>query len=300
MTRIVCLFAHYDPAGRLAPHVRHYLAELTACGMTIHLALSGVRRPDAETAQFCARHGIVPHPRPNGGLDFGAWQDLLAAGCAEGADRIVLANDSVFGPLRHLAPILRAMMDRPADVWGLVESHDVAWHLQSWFLCFTAQALDHPAIRRVLAQPFAAMGKPEIVLHGEVGLGMAIRSAGLRTAAAWTDRRTGLRRLISTNPMHADWLSVARSDGVPFIKVELLRDNPCGISWTGHWRALVACSPHFRAEWIETCLRDQPRRTASRRAGWKMRLLYLFLSRDRGAALSALLPSIAGFQRRRP
>ncbi|GBQ30533.1 hypothetical protein HLH34_15695 [Gluconacetobacter azotocaptans] len=294
MTRIVCLFAQYDPAGRLAPHVRHYLTELAACGMTIHLALSGTATTDAETARFCARHGIAAHPRPNDGLDFGAWQDLLAAGCAEGADRIVLANDSVFGPLRPLAPILRAMMDRPADVWGLVESHSVAWHLQSWFLCFTAQALDHPAIRRVLAQPFALMSKPEIVLHGEVGLGLAIRSVGLRAVAAWPDRRTGLRRLVPTNPMHADWLSVARSDKVPFIKVELLRDNPSGIFWTGRWRALVARNPHFQAEWIEACLRDQPRRSATRRAGWKMRLLYPFLSRDRGAVLAALLTGCGG------
>nr|WP_246379917.1 rhamnan synthesis F family protein [Gluconacetobacter johannae] len=278
----------------MAPHVRHYLAELAACGMTIHLALSGAAKTDAQTAQFCARHGITAHPRPNGGLDFGAWQDLLAAGCAAGADRIVLANDSVFGPLRPLAPIVRAMMDRPADVWGLVESHSVAWHLQSWFLCFTAQALDHPAIRLVLAQPFARMNKPEIVLHGEVGLGLAIRSAGLRAAAAWPDRRAGLRRLVPTNPMHADWLSVARSDTVPFIKVELLRDNPCGIFWTGQWRALVARSPQFQADWIETFLRDQPRRGATPRAGWKMRLLYLVLSRDRGVVLTALLSGRGG------
>jgi Rhamnan synthesis protein F len=279
--RIACLFAHYDPTGRLAPHVRHYLADLAAYGMTVHLALSGITTPSADIVHFCAMHGITPHPRPNHGLDFGAWQDLLAAGCAGGAERIVLANDSVFGPLHPLAPVLDGMMSRPADIWGLVESHAPAWHLQSWFLCLTDRAIRHPAIRRVLEQPFAAMSKAEIILHGELGLGVAIRTAGLRAVAAWPDRRTGLRRLVPTNPMHLDWLSVARSADTPFIKIELLRDNPCGITGIGVWRGLVTRRGYFQPDWIDAALRDQPRRADPVVAGWKMRLLFRLLSRGR-------------------
>ncbi|MBB2169088.1 hypothetical protein HLH36_12085 [Gluconacetobacter aggeris] len=284
--RVTCLFAQYDPAGLLRPHVRHYLGEFAASGMTVHLALSGARDLSADIARFCAERGITPHLRPNRGMDFGAWQDLLAAGCARGAERIILANDSVFGPLRPLAPVLERMMARSADVWGLVESRFPVWHLQSWFLCFGADALAHPAIQRVLALPFAEMNKDEIILHGEMGLGTAIRAAGLRAASAWADTARGPRRLVPVNPMHIDWLSIARAPDTPFIKIELLRDNPCGIGWTGAWRGLLAQRDHFPAAWIDDMLRGRPDTACM--AGWKSRLLFLLLSRDWPAILRAM------------
>lgn len=284
--RITCLFAQYDPAGLLRAHTRHYLAELAACGMTVHLALSGAHHIAPDIARFCADHGIVPHTRPNRGLDFGAWQHLLSAGCARGADRVLFANDSVFGPLNPLAPILERIMACPADVWGLVESRHPVWHLQSWFLCFSADALARPAVQRVLALPFTEMTKSEIILHGELGLGTAIRAAGLRVAAAWRDDARGPRRLVPVNPMHVDWLSIARSPDCPFIKIELLRDNPCGIGWIGAWRDLLATRDHFPAAWIDDALRGRPASAAM--AGWKIRLLFLLISRDRPAILRAM------------
>lgn len=289
--RITCLFAQYDPTGLLRAHTRHYLSELAASGMTVHLALSGASNIAPDIARFCTDHGITPHTRPNRGLDFGAWQDLLAAGCARGADRVLLANDSVFGPLIPLAPVLERMMARPADVWGLVESRSPVWHLQSWFLCFSTDALAQPAIQRVLALPFAEMDKSEIILHGELGMGTAIRAAGLRVAASWTDDAGGPRRLVPANPMHVDWLSIARSPDVPFIKIELLRDNPCGIGWIDAWRDLLATRDHFPAAWIDDALCG--RLPGAAMAGWKSRLLFFLISRDRPAILRAT-------RRRRP
>ncbi|MBN8908325.1 MAG: hypothetical protein J0H99_17220, partial [Rhodospirillales bacterium] len=125
-----------------------------------------------------------------------AWQHLLRSGCAAGADEILLANDSVFGPLGDLRPIFATMRQRKLDAWGMVASTEGVWHLQSWFVWLSAAALARPAVQRVFTQPFADMDKPEIILHGELGLGVALRAEKLACGARFEEpRRSRLRRL---------------------------------------------------------------------------------------------------------
>jgi len=81
----VCLFAQYHPAGVIPAHTRRYLAALAGCGLHVHVACSGVERLAGEDAAFLAGIGAAGYPRANAGLDFGAWTDLLRAGCARGA-----------------------------------------------------------------------------------------------------------------------------------------------------------------------------------------------------------------------
>lgn len=292
MKRRICLFAHHDRRGVLAPHVMHYIRQLRECGFTIHVALSGMKRLHDTDAEALRRLGATAHCRANHGLDFGAWQHLMALGCADGAETILLANDSVFGPLQPLAPIFETMQSGGADVWSMVESREARWHLQSWFLCFEARAFAAPQIQRVLGLPFRDMSKSEIVLHGELGLGAAIAAAGLSWNARWRQPERRMRRLVPGNPMHLDFLSVMRNGRVPFIKIELLRDNPAAIPWIGRWRAAIAASPIFPIDWIDRALAPSgqhhlpPPSTSMR-----MRLLYAAISRDQPDAAWALLPA---------
>lgn len=291
MPRRICLFAHHDVRGHIAPHVVHYLRDLATCGFTTHLALSGMNALDENDRAALDRLGAIAHLRPNRGLDFGAWQDLVGAGCTDGADTILLANDSVFGPLQPLAPIFDDMQSGGADVWGMVESHESSWHLQSWFLCFSAAGFASRAVRRVLQQPFGEMNKAEIVLHGELGLGAAIRADGLRWDARWRQPTRRLRRLVPGNAMHVDFLSVIRSGRVPFIKIELLRDNPARVPWIAHWRQAVAASPDLPVAWIDQHLSGgATHRAPQPPQSLRMRALYAAISRDQPEAMRSLLP----------
>ena len=283
----VCLFAHFAPDGRITESVRHYLAQLRRCGLSVHIALSGCDHVGPGDRELLDGLGVIAHPRANEGLDFGAWQYLLRIGCASDAPTVLFANDSVFGPVHELAPIFASMQARGHDVWGMVESHEVAWHLQSWFICLSAKALARPAIARIFAQDFAAMSKPEIILHGEIGLGAAIRAEALDWGACLPDARVGLRRLVGVNPMHVDWLTVLRNGRVPFVKVELLRDNPAQIPWLGSWPKMLARHGDFPEAWIRA--RITPTTARASATSPQMRLLYVLLTRDRVAALASLL-----------
>ena len=284
----VCLFAHFSPQPRLSASVLHYLVQLARCGLSVHVALSGMDRLDSGDRDILDGLGIAAYPRPNQGLDFGAWQHLIRLGCADRADTILLANDSVFGPLRELAPIFAEMQAKGGDVWGMVESHEVSWHLQSWFICLTASSMARPAIARVFDLPFSQMSKAEIILHGEIGLGTAILVEGLSWSACLPDRRSGLRKLVAVNPMHVDWISVLRCGRVPFIKAELLRDNPARIPWFGLWPKMLRRYGEFPERWIYERIVPAPGGSGS---SLRMRLLYLLLTRDRMAALRALVAS---------
>ncbi|EHH67805.1 rhamnan synthesis F family protein [Gluconobacter morbifer] len=294
MSRSVCLFAYYDPSGTLAPHTHHLLRQIAACGFHLHIAVSDpaaesiaemLRRTLAETdPSICATF----HPRSNTGLDFGAWQELLAQGCDADAEEILFANDSVFGPLTPLPSLMDTMRQKNHDVWGMVRSEAVVQHLQSWFMVMNRKALDHPAIRRVFQQPFTEMSKPEIVLHGELGLGLALKASGLETGASWSSRR-GLARLLSLNPMHTDWRTVLHSGRAPFIKTELLRDNPSGIASASLWRQEIPDPAFFNPDWIARYLAFHPPRHQQKRAGFRARLVQAIASEDRRRALPALL-----------
>lgn len=289
----VCLFAYYSTDAKLPSHTRHLLSQIASCGFTIHIAASGLSETAAQALQDDLVTGTHPvaatvHPRPNTGLDFGAWQFLLSLGCDRNAAEILFANDSVFGPLLPLRPIVDQMRERKLQIWGMVRSEAVVSHLQSWFLCMTRDALDHPAIRRIFRQPFNDMSKDEIVLHGELGLGLAIKAAGLSCGAAWSNAR-GLARLLALNPMHTDWRTVLRSGNAPFIKTELLRDNPSGIASTHLWRQEIPDPAFFNPDWIAAYLASTPPRHRSKRAGLRARLVQALASEDRRHALTALL-----------
>jgi hypothetical protein len=283
--RSVCLFAQYHPDGVIPSHTRRYLGVLARCGLRVCVAVSGARRVAEGDAAFLASIGGVGQARANKGLDFGAWRDLLGAGCAEGADCVVFANDSVFGPYGPLAPVLAAMQGRGLDAWGLVESNERVWHLQSWFLCLTASALRSAAVRRVFAQDFGGMSKEEIILHGELGLSTALLASGLRVGSAWGEGPR-MRRLLPVNPSHFDWRAMLESGGVPFIKAELLRDNPANIAWLPGWRLVLGRLPDGGVAEVTAAIgRDPP----VRRARLHRLVLNALLTRDRAAAVRALV-----------
>ncbi|QEO16937.1 rhamnan synthesis F family protein [Acetobacter vaccinii] len=272
-TGSICLFAAYTPDGNLPEYTRHYLRELTHNGLTTHCIFSGCQQVSPSSALFCQQHGIYPWPRANDGLDFGAWQFLLAQGVAHTAPYIVLANDSVLGPLRPLRHVLHAHTPVRYPVWGMVATRLVTPHLQSWFVGLSHTVLHTPHVQRVLALPFASMSRAEIIWHGELGLSVAIREAGFPLHAAWSDLHTPMARMCATNPMHTRWYSLAASGQVPFLKRELLRDNPFGLPGLQHWRQTIPVGSAFQPDWIADLRTEAPRPRATR-PNWKGRALY--------------------------
>ncbi len=289
--RRICLFAQYNRAETLPDSLFHYLCELKRAGFETVVALSGKSNITDADCDRLDELGVRAVTRANAGLDFGAWAMLVRAGAAEGADEILLANDSVVGPFAPLAPIVADMAG--FDAWGMVESREGRPHLQSWFVCLSAAALASGAVGRVFAQPFEAMSKPEIIAHGELGLGAAFEAESLGGAARHRSVfRLRPSLLVAINPMHFRWRPLLRSGLVPFLKLELLRDNPSRILGLHDWRRVIGDAGIDELSWIEVSLADRTGRPSGL-PGLRSSVLQFLLREDRAALLADLLAQVS-------
>jgi lipopolysaccharide biosynthesis protein len=223
----VCLFAHFDKDDKVDDYVLRYLAQLRQSNFSI-VFISTSRLPATETARL---QGVCCDIilRDNAGLDFASWSTGFARHAAAIGGRLLLANDSVYGPIGNLKTALERLTREPADFYGMVESVEAAPHLQSWFVLLEPQVVRSAAFRAILAQPFAAMTKKQIVLEGEVSLSRRLMQAGFHYQALHRNDHGGLWRRHDANAMLLFWRELLLQDGVPFLKIELLRDNPLGL-----------------------------------------------------------------------
>ena len=274
----IVLFLHWDSSGKVRDALFHYIADLAETGRSIvFVTNSGRLDPVAETrlASLCA--GILI--RRNIGYDFGGWRDAIETLDLPRPDteEIIIANDSIFGPVRPLAPILEHFDYEAADVWGMTESWQSRYHLQSYFMGFGPRAIRSPAFRDFWSRVIPAPSKSYVIGTYEVGLTQAMLKAGLRADALWRYEdlirqidREGLAAYLEADPVNgkridpvdltralhvlrlrdavarrqplnptADlWRHLLRA-GYPFLKRELLRDNPTKVEDVGDWAAVL-------------------------------------------------------------
>jgi hypothetical protein len=278
LTPNIVLFMHFDKYGRVRKQILDYISEFHATGRAVVFVtnsgfLTGPAMADLQ--KICA--GIII--RKNRGYDFGAWCDAVEHLKLPLADtqEVIFANDSVFGPLKPIAPMLNRIDYTKADIWGLTESWQYRYHLQSFFFAFGPVALRAPVFKTFWdgIKPVAA--KVYVVRNYEIGITQTMIKAGLRCAALWpyqdlikriddasfealiidseTDvgkadpilrnrrlhalrLRDAVARRIALNPTADLWRQLLQS-GFPFLKRELPRENPTDVDDVSDWINLV-------------------------------------------------------------
>ncbi|MBC8552896.1 MAG: hypothetical protein H8D23_25000, partial [Candidatus Brocadiales bacterium] len=136
----LCIFAHYDRDQVIDDYVIILLKNLhdIDCEIIFVSTSESLRSEHAEKIKgFCSRIII----RKNVGYDFGSWKTGLEA-CHDTShyEQIILTNDSVYGPLSDLPAIFSQMEKSNCDIWGLTDSFEKSYHLQSYFLVFQQKA----------------------------------------------------------------------------------------------------------------------------------------------------------------
>lgn len=257
--RRCCVFVHFDAKGIVRPHTRDYLTALITDGFGIILVTnSGML--DAESESWLALRCALILIRQNRGYDFGAYRDGIAAFFQERvtAEILLLANDSLYGPLAPLGEIVERMDFGEADVWALTDSWQHRYHLQSFFVAFGPAALANTGFAAFWQQVRNVRSKWAAVHFYELWMTHHMQLAGLRCAAVWdyfllldamqelhdAPELVGIipveqkvqrlaaeralwawRQRIALNPTSDLWLALLQN-GFPFIKRELLRFNP--------------------------------------------------------------------------
>jgi hypothetical protein len=273
----VVVFCHFDRSGAVRDHVLHYARSLSAAGLSvIFVTNSGKLRPAAleQVKSLCAAVLI----RRNIGYDFGAWRDAIEQlGLPRPeTEMLLLVNDSVYGPLHGIEDTLARIDFSLADIWGLTESWQSRYHLQSFFLAVAPCVMINPVWREFWLKVRPVPSKQWVIDRYEVGFSQTLLRAGFRCRAVWPyaqlvsqidpsllikerDRdgpilsdpmvevrkehaqrvRRAAAARVPLNPTSDLWRQLLQS-GFPFLKRELLRDNPTGVLDLADWRGVLA------------------------------------------------------------
>ena len=250
------IVVHFDVDGMVDPHVlaaidTYRAAGADVCAVTVDVddtALQPLRERSI---------GVVRKSSNDELRDFGGWHlalDLLGHETLQRYRRVVLTNDSAYFPVRDPAPFLASLRASDADVFAATDSLSGGrYHLQSYFLALTPGALRlvGPEIARRVDEQAGAT-KLSLIQRFEVGLSEFVLHEGLSTQVFCSiaditdvagsmnppDPRPISRLGVSvTNLTHHFWRHALTQD-LPFLKVELLRDNPLDVDVTG-WEAHV-------------------------------------------------------------
>jgi len=220
--RRIAIYAHYDPDGRIRGYVLRHLSALREICAEVHF-LSTATVADGELAKV---DGLVSSRRlcENRGYDFGMWAEALASRGLADVDELVLTNSSVLGPLFPLARTFERMAPSPCDFWGLTDNVEVEYHLQSYFFVMRRSLLRSGQVERFFASVLPYRNKTQVIRSYEVGLTHFLLDQGFTpdVLASVYDPGIGLDSFNASL-----FAPIALLDhGVPYVKVELLRDNP--------------------------------------------------------------------------
>ncbi len=250
------VFAHFDPHGWVDPFVREYLNALRrVSSIIIFVSTSPVSDADMSALE---RLNIQVITRRNEGHDFMSWKvGLNAVEDLDTYNEILICNDSVYGPIVPLEPVFRQMNRERCDFWGITENADVNYHIQSYFIVFRKRAVKSEAFSDFWSRVSIRKDKQDIIRMYEVGLSQALIQAGLQVGC-YARSGTSLRRLIverirslkksslreipgkvfrkgvglfnskTLNPTLVSWRELLEQHRIPFIKRQLITENPAG------------------------------------------------------------------------
>jgi rhamnosyltransferase len=200
-TESLCLFSHYDKHGKVDGYVVDYLQALVSCGFSTIFVTTCEKISDNEIAKVkpLVTKVIV---KKNVGRDFGSWfAGIVDSWSIDTYRRVLLANDSVYGPLFDLKDIFEDMEGRSHDLWGITDSYENSYHLQTYFVVFEQKFCNSPAFLAFWDTYRFEIDKRAVIDNFEIGLTTFSRKNGFSVGAlcSYYDVRRHALRLVDTS-----------------------------------------------------------------------------------------------------
>jgi glycosyltransferase involved in cell wall biosynthesis len=230
----ILIFSHFSRTSTIDDYVIYYLKHLSKLADIIFVS-TAENLPDSELKKISTftRTTIV---KQNYGYDFGAWK----TGLNELGDELnkyqelILCNDSVFGPLYDLEPIFKQMNEKAYDIWGMSDNFEIDYHLQSFFIVYSKKAFTHKVFKDIWNNFKIFIDKQTLIENCEIGFSRKLQDTELKISSycCAEDFNSYL------NITHYYWQDMILKKHYPFIKKELLRDNPMNID-ISEWKNII-------------------------------------------------------------
>ncbi len=235
----VCFFAHYDANNIVSDSVIHYLNELKKCNFWIIVVSTSKLDAICQSQLLQTCDSVIL--RENDNLDWGGWNEVYQRYTDIRPELLLFCNDSVFGPLWPLKEFIDSLLAEEADVYGAVGSLELQLHIQSWFFMMRPKAYLHPAFQQRFRFGMPPhMAKWDIIQQFEVGMSHELMcDPSIRTKLAYDPRDYSIPGHAPFNPSHLIWRELLQLRLVPFVKKELLRDNPGQLRNVNNWQKII-------------------------------------------------------------
>lgn len=255
-----CLFVHFNARNTVDGYVYTYLQHLSAVfGQIIFISNSNILPKDRKRLSTEIKQCRI-EIRENKGADLGAWKDIIEQNIVPlETDYLILTNDSIFGPLHQLEAIVEEMNARNGiDFWGLTDSYQGNWHIQSYFICLSRKVFLSEAFKKIFATDFSSLSKKDIILKGELNLSQFLTNAGFKGCAyiPYTQLDPEFESWDAKNPTHFYWDILIKRFNFPFIKKELLLQNPDSIQNIQNIFTFLENKKHYPVGNIEDSISD--------------------------------------------
>jgi len=254
------IFAHFDPHGLVAQHVVDHLDALVEVAERV-IVVSTARLVGTERAKLASRATVIT--RPNEGYDFASWAHVLRPMAdTETSETVILANDSVIGPLTPYSDVFEDVKRRNGGalppVLGPVRSDELAPHLQSFFFRFDAQVVRTSAFRAFWLSFEARSDRRAVIEQCELGLSRVLMAAGYELAAVFEP--TDAERTRSAYLQASRGRLRTQAEEEQFVDDYRQRTPPPSNLMIGLWD----CALDGRLPWVKfETLRDDPYRIGS-------------------------------------
>ncbi len=241
--KLICLFVHYNARGKVDQYVFTYLEHLSRTGFEIYFISNSPVKKEYRDRVTSSITNCKIFERENKGADFGAWKWAIEKKIIPGDfDYLLLTNDSIYGPLFPLGPVIESMVAKEdKDFWGLTDNHHAQWHIQSYFFLVTKKVFDSDAFRKIFRQDFSKSHKLEIIRKGEVQLTISLIEAGFKgdVYVPYTKLSPDTEPWAAKNPTHFFWDILIEKFQFPFVKKEIVLSNPELIQSVGNLFPLI-------------------------------------------------------------
>lgn len=215
----VAVIAQFSGQHRISRSLNTMIEELLAAGYRV-LVSSSCQSPSELVFAASVHDRVTVLRRPNVGYDFGSWASGLAwDGDISRAGHVVFLNDSMVGPFSSLDKVLAGFHESKADVYGLTDTTQFGYHLQSYFLGFTNGVLQEKALQRFWMGIRHETSKDQTIQRNEIGFSRLLRREGYSCEAAFPCRHVVKP---GENPTIRGWQKLLEL-GFPFVKREIVR-----------------------------------------------------------------------------
>ena len=246
----LCIFSSFNRDGTVSESVYFQLQAVRDEDYNIFfISTSTLNEEDIKRLGTICSKVII---KKNKGYDWGAYLSGIRAGDYKLRRQVLFMNDSTFGPLFPLNEMFTKMSKVNCDCWGITDSYEKKYHIQSYFFVINQKLLSSKEFENFWNKFKLYNNRLNVVKKYELGFSQYLIRKGFKLDAyipykklCWPPDKKKL------NGTHFFWKKLILKYRLPFIKKDFLFKNPMRIKDHYKWESVIEAYTEYDIKLIK-------------------------------------------------